>query len=168
QYSAIKRRADGEPVQAGAQAPERLDFLFRAGDNHGVKAEQKSGQRRDDGPEKNTAVESGKFAGDIRGCGGDRIHVECIYSGDRLKNNTYLTSQVFVFSGILQPTVSHRNFWPSDFLRWGAVFQPTESDRLLLSGGLSGIPKPRVNQPLNTAIYRRVDIGISSCFRMSI
>ena len=52
QHGAIERRANGDPVQSGTQSPERLDFLFRAGNDHGVKAEQKSGQRRNDGPEK--------------------------------------------------------------------------------------------------------------------
>ena len=39
-------------VISGAEAPERLNLLLRAGDDHGVEAEQKSGERRGDGPKK--------------------------------------------------------------------------------------------------------------------
>ena len=45
-----RRRAERRALHSRAEIPERLKFLFRAGDDDGVKAEQKSGEQGNDGP----------------------------------------------------------------------------------------------------------------------
>ena len=56
EHRAVERRGHRDPVQSGAQSPKRLDRFFRAGDDDGVEAEQKSGERGGERPEKNTNV----------------------------------------------------------------------------------------------------------------
>ncbi len=51
EHRAVERRAHREAVHPGAEAPERLDRLLRAGDDDRVEAEQESGERGGDGPE---------------------------------------------------------------------------------------------------------------------
>ena len=53
---AIERRGHRDAMHAGTESPERLDLLLRTGDHHGVEAEQESGKRRRDGPEKDARV----------------------------------------------------------------------------------------------------------------
>ena len=75
-------------MHASAQSPKFLNMLFRAGNDNGVKPEQEPGQRRDDGPENNTAVKNRWFSRDGGGRGYDGIHVKCVYCGARQKTTT--------------------------------------------------------------------------------
>src|SRR5208337_1107343 len=45
-----------DAVQARAQAPKRLDGLFGAGDDDGVKTEKKSSERRGDRPKEDATI----------------------------------------------------------------------------------------------------------------
>jgi len=51
-----QRHADRQPVHRGVQAPKFLNSLLRTGDDHGIKPEKKTGQRRGQRPEKQFLV----------------------------------------------------------------------------------------------------------------
>ena len=67
EHRAVQRRGHRHAVQARAEIPERLDFLLRAGNDHGVEAEEEPGQRRGDGPKEDAcfhrmwAVQGSRF-----------------------------------------------------------------------------------------------------------
>ncbi len=55
-HRAVERRGHRDAVHAGAQSPERLDRLLRAGDDDGVEAKQESGEGGSDGPEQDAGT----------------------------------------------------------------------------------------------------------------
>ena len=53
---AVKGRSHGNAVQSRTQTPKRLNCFLRAGNNHRVEAEKKSGERRRERPEEDATI----------------------------------------------------------------------------------------------------------------